>query len=116
MQNEIHEESRELILKVKIDSYKDLQNYLNNELKITKKDIEDMLDRLIERILENKISEPDFLFKHVDLAVQNAIRKLTDYKSWNLEKDVNRAIEKAISEKVMDIVRDQLKDTKLIVK
>ena len=107
------DELKEITLKVNLDSYKALQNYLHNELAISKEDIEKMLEKLIGRIINNKIEDGEFLHKSVDKIVADSIYRLENSNTWQLEKRIDQYIEKAIGEKIMKRVREQLNGVNL---
>jgi len=106
--NKIENDSKVISLRVKVDSYKDLQNYLANELKLTKKDIEDMLEKLIKSVIDNKLDQPEFLRKCVERVITEKIANLLVTRKWNLHDDVNAAVTKVIGEKVIKEVKLQL--------
>lgn len=102
-------ELQDITLKVKVDTYKALTNYIHNELKITKEDIEKMINDATIRIINQKVEDPDFLYNYVQRTVNDHIRTLTNMKTWDIKSDVNRAIEKCVGELIMNTVREQLK-------
>lgn len=108
------EDLKEVSLKIKVDSYKDLQNYIHNELKLTKKDIEEMLEKLIVRVVENKLSDSVFLSNYVEKVVRESIGKLSKTQTWNIEINVNNAIEKVVGEQIMKSVREQVKNINIL--
>jgi len=103
------DEVKEITLKVNMDTYKALQNYLHNELKITKVDIEEMLEKLIMRVLNEKLENEEFLSKSVDKTIKDSISRLANTNTWVLEKRIDSVVEKVVGEKIMERVREQLK-------
>jgi len=94
--------------KVSLDTYKALQNHIHNGLKISKEDMENMVEKMIDRIVIKKMNDDNFLRTCVDKSVNQSIARLQTNGHWNLEKRIDECIEKAIGEKILQRVRAQM--------
>lgn len=108
---------QDVVLRVKIDSYKDLQNIIHNELKLTKPDVEKLIEKITYAFLNEKLSNVDWVEKYIDRniekVVKDVISKQSSSTSWNLDIKINSAIEKCIGQYIMDKVKEQLKNVTL---
>ena len=104
---------KELILKVKVDSYKAISNYIHNELKITKQDVEDAMKKMLISTIVSQISDgklQSVLGMYLERAVNDSVARLSKSGVWDINKNIDIAIEKAIGDKILQIVKEKLKN------
>lgn len=107
------DEMREIKLNVKVDTYKALQNYLKNELKMNKSDMEQLVSKLVEATVEKQLSENGLLETRIDKAVNQSMARLKSTKNWQLEKAVDEIIEKKVGERILEVVKERMQDLKI---
>lgn len=113
------EELKDITLKVKLDTYKALQNYLNNELKMNKKDFEDLVEQKVESVLKKHLEEDGHgrLNGAIDRTITGLLSGYSSsrpYSSYLLER-VNKAIEEQIGKVIRETVSLQLKELNLTI-
>jgi chaperonin GroEL (HSP60 family) len=100
------EDLKEIKLRVKVDTYKELQNYLKNELKITKPEVEKLITKLCENVITQQLHE-GILENSIDNAVRESISRLGKG-GWRIEERVDKTVEEAVGKIIMNRVREQL--------
>ena len=103
---------KEITLKIKLDSYKDLQNYLNNEMKITKPDVEAMVERFVEASITKHLNDNGTgnLNSAIDKSIKSVIAGYNSSRPYTkyIEERVNKVVEEAIGKRIRDIVSEQI--------
>jgi hypothetical protein len=103
---------KEIVVKVKTDSYKDLQNFLNNEMKITKPDVEALIEKYVEAIVKKHLLEDGTgkFNSAIDRAIMSVIAGFSSSRPYTryIEEKVNKVVEEAIGKKIREIVAEQL--------
>ena len=111
------EEYQEVKLVIKADSYKAVQQYLHNTLKLTKPDVEAIIAKNVESCLDSLIRNQSTTFSHMverniyDI-VKRGIADLSKDSSWNLDarireyinKEINHIINQAIADKCNPLI------------
>jgi molecular chaperone DnaK (HSP70) len=104
---------KEIRLKVRVDSYKAISNCIHNELKLTKQDVEDMIAKLLSKVIENQLTTGQLKYtleKCVAETVRDSVARLGNSSRWNLNDQIDNAIDKAIGEKIREVVNEKLKN------
>jgi hypothetical protein len=110
-------EYQNVTLRVKLDSYKDLQNFLHNELKLTKPDVEKLIEKFTSAIINEKLTNAEWIEKHIDRNVQKVVEdrisRLSSLSSWKINDKIDEAIQKCIGQYIINRVKEQMSNIKL---
>jgi hypothetical protein len=101
------EENKELKLIVKTNTYKEIANYLHNELKITRLEIEKIIENYIERrFLDSEWME--YINNDIYKVVEKSIARLSSQRIWDIDNSIDAAIEKCLGQYIMKKINDKL--------
>ena len=103
----------EVTLKIEVDSYKALQNYIHNELNLTKPDIEMMISKMIAPVIDKKLSVGTDITNSIDRVVSASIGRMSSGHSFNWDIAIDKAIKKAIGDTITNEVTERMKNINL---
>ena len=107
------EENKELKLIVKTNTYKEIANYLHNELKITRLEIEKIIENYIERrFLDSEWME--YINNDIYKVVEKSIARLSTQKIWDIDHSIDNAIEKCLGQYIMKRIKEHLDKIKFL--
>ena len=100
------EDSKEVKLIIKTNTYKEIANYLYNELKITRPEIEKIIENYIEKRFSDKWAE--YINDNTYKIVEKSIARLSSQRIWDIDNSIDAAIEKCLGQYIMKKINDKL--------
>jgi hypothetical protein len=86
-----------------MDNYKEIKNYIHNELQITKTDIENIIIKTVENRIDKVLADDDFINTIIQKKIQSILNNPYKKPSW--ERLVN------LNTKIFDVVVDEVAKT-----
>lgn len=104
------ENDRAITLYVKPHSYNAVKNYIHNELKITKPDVENMVGQVTANVIAARLQEDDFLRSRVDKTIRNILMEAIAGRQtgWNLQNIVYQTIQQIFGKYIQDKVSEMI--------
>ena len=103
-------DEKQIILKVNPEKYKEIKNYIHNDLKITKTEINEIVEKMVLKLLESQMNTA--LDGKIDGIIKKYVKyylsdQYNGYSREALEKRIsdamNKVFEKYLQEKVLEL-------------
>ena len=91
-----------------MNNYKEVKNYIHNELNITKEDIQIIINKTIENEVKKKLNDESFIESIIDKEIKNKL--MYPNKGVSIERLVNfnSMVENIIVDELAAIVKERL--------
>ena len=90
-----------------MDNYKEVKNYLHNELNITKQYIEDLIKYEIQSQVSDLVNDKNYIETLIENAVQRELKRKKS-ESWHWIYDTTAMIENTIIKTIVDEVHNKI--------
>ena len=90
-----------------MDNYKDVKNYLHNELNITKQYIEDLIKYEVQSQVADLVNDKSYIGTLIENAVQRELRR-KDRDSWSWVYDTASMIKNTVVKTIVDEVHNKV--------
>lgn len=96
-----------------MDNYKEIKNYIHNDLKISKEDINKIIQVTVATEIRNLMKDKDFIDKFVYVQLQRILSKEYENPAYKRLFNLNDEIFNSVANEISKIVKERIQITLL---
>lgn len=89
-------------------AYKDIKNYIHNELGITKEYVQDVIKEIVAIEVDKKFNDEEYIKNEVRRIIVHELNNEVDKSHWHTIHDLSSLVKDEITKTIMEEVRSKV--------